>query len=87
MNWLREVFSENGQGSFSRLASALHTMGGLGWITHFVVHTHQLPDAVTLGGIAAFTVAPYAANKAAGAISSFSNGNGNGVTKPNTATS
>jgi len=72
MSWLREVFSEDGQGSFSRLASGFHTVGALGWITHFVVHTHTLPDPGTVAGLAAFVTAPYASGKISSAISAFS---------------
>ena len=73
MSWLREAFSENGQGSASRLMFFLHSCASLGWGTHFVVHTHTIPDAATLAGLAAFAVAPYASNKMASAISSFGN--------------
>lgn len=67
MFW-REVFSEGGQGSFSRVASGFHTIGALAWISHYVVHTHALPDALTLGGLASFVIAPYGANKVASAF-------------------
>lgn len=73
MSWLREVFSEDGQGSFSRVAAAFHTSAVLGWGFQFVHFHHVIPDPVTLTAMSAFAVAPYAANKAAGAISSFSN--------------
>ena len=73
MSWLREVFSDGGQGSASRVMLFLHSMAAIGWGSHFVYHTHTIPDVTTLGGLAAFAVAPYAANKTAEAISSFGN--------------
>jgi hypothetical protein len=82
MGWVRQVFSENGQGSWSRVQSAMHMVGCMGWVTHFVVHTHTLPDAMTLTGLTAFVTAPYAAGKAAGALSTFSNGNGHNDKAP-----
>jgi hypothetical protein len=66
--FLREVFSEEGQGSFSRVASGLHVVAGLAWVSHFVWHTHVLPDAATMAGLSAFVVAPYGANKFANAF-------------------
>jgi len=69
MSFLREVFSEDGQGSFSRVASGFHVAAALGWITHVVWHTHALPDPAALAAIAGFVVAPYGANKLAGALS------------------
>lgn len=71
MAFIREVFSEGGIGSFSRVASAFHTVAALSWITHFVMHTHTLPDAATVTGLAAFTTSPYAASKISNAVSSF----------------
>lgn len=69
----RSVFSESdGSGSFSRIASGLHSVAGLGWITHVVAHTHAIPDPTVLVGVAAFVTAPYAANKVSNAVSSFS---------------
>lgn len=79
MSFWREVFSEGGQGSFSRVASGFHTAGALAWISHFVMHTHSLPDATTLTGLAAFVISPYGASKVSGAISSFGS---NGASKP-----
>lgn len=72
MSWLREVFSENGQGSFSRVASAFHTAAAILWGCQFT-HAHgAIPDPATLVALAGFAAAPYAAGKAASAISSFS---------------
>jgi hypothetical protein len=73
MSWLREVFSEDGQGSFSRVAAAFHTSSVLAWGFQYVHFHHIIPDPVTLTALSAFAVAPYAANKAASAISSLSN--------------
>lgn len=76
--FLREVFSENGVGSFSRVASGLHMVAGITWISHVVWHSHALPDIGALGGVTAFVASPYAANKISNAIA----GNRAGDAKP-----
>lgn len=63
MSFFREVFSEDGEGSASRVMMLVHGLAGIGWITHVVVHSHTVPDAATLAGVTAFSSAPYAINK------------------------
>ena len=71
MSFLREVFSEDGQGSFSRVASGFHTIGVLSWISHFVWIHGAIPDSVTMLALGGFATVHYAANKTANAISTF----------------
>lgn len=73
MSFLREVFSEDGQGSASRVMMAFHACFVGVWGTLFVHHAHAIPDAVTMSGLTAFVAAPYALNKAHAAITSFAN--------------
>jgi uncharacterized membrane protein YbhN (UPF0104 family) len=64
---IKQAFSENdGTVSSARLLTALCTLASLVWISYIVYHTCALPDAVTLGGTTAFSVAHYAANKLTG---------------------
>jgi len=46
-------------------------MAGLTWGSQYVWWHHAFPDGATLCALAAFITAPYAANKAASAVSSF----------------
>ena len=71
----RSVFSDGGEGSWSRIQTALHAGAVLAWITGFLYHAHfgTLPDITTLGGLSAFSIAPYAAGRAADAVSNFGN--------------
>lgn len=62
MSFLREAFSEDGQGSASRLMMGFHALVGAVAILHVVFHNHALPDAVTLAGVTGFVTAPYAIN-------------------------
>ena len=68
MSFLREVFSDGGQGSASRVMMFLHGLVGGGAIIHVVHHTHALPDAVSVAGITGFVTAPYALNVAKNAV-------------------
>lgn len=75
MGFFREVFSEDGQGSASRVMMGLHAIAGVAFIAHVVIHNHAIPDAVTMSGLTAFVVAPYAVNKAHAAITAFTPNN------------
>ena len=69
---VHELFSEPGpQGtvSWGRVASAVSLVGAMVWVTHIVLTMHSLP---AFDGITAFVLAPYAANKTAAAVQSFS---------------
>lgn len=69
---LHELFSEpgpNGTVSWGRVASAVSLVGAMVWITHIVLTLHSLP---AFDGITAFVLAPYAANKTATVVQSFS---------------
>lgn len=73
MTFLREIFSEDdGQGSCSRVMMFLHAIAAIGWGTHYVVHTHTIPDPTTMAGLTGFITAPYAVNKMHAAVTAFS---------------
>lgn len=74
MSFLREVFSEEGQGSASRVMMAYHALIGSIAVLHVAIHGHILPDAVTMAGVTAFVSAPYAINKMGSAIAAFAPG-------------
>jgi hypothetical protein len=42
--FLKEVFSEDGQGSFSRIASGFIVLATCGWVTYVVARTRTIPD-------------------------------------------
>lgn len=72
LNFIKSIFSEDdGTGSASRLLLVLHSLVGCAWGTHVVVHTHTLPDAVSMAGVTAFVTAPYAVNKIHSAVTAF----------------
>jgi hypothetical protein len=69
---VREIHSEpgpNGTLSWGRCASTGMLVAVLIFIGHIVFHSHVLPD---LAGASAFAVSPYAANRVATAVQSFS---------------
>ena len=73
MNFIRQVFSEDDdRGSCSRVMMALHALAAIGWGTHFVIHSHAIPDPVTMAGLTGFITAPYAVNKFHAAVTAFS---------------
>ena len=81
MSFLREVFSDGGTGSASRVMTGVHTVTAcvcLGFVVH---KSGVIPDALTLGGLGAFSTIHYAVNAAKNAISAFSKG-ANGANPP-----
>jgi hypothetical protein len=62
MGFFREVFSEDGQGSASRVMMGLHALVGSAAFLYLVHKNHAVPE--NLGLVTAFVVAPYALNKA-----------------------
>jgi hypothetical protein len=69
---VREVHSEPGPSgtlSWGRCASTGTLVAVLIFVGHIVFRTHTLPD---LAGASGFAVAPFAANKIATAVQSFS---------------
>ncbi len=82
MSFLREVFSDGGSASASRLLMAYHALIGTAWVSFIVWKNHALPDAVTLAGITAFVVAPYGINAFKGAVMAFSPNGGKGAPSP-----
>lgn len=69
MSFQKSVFSEGDQGSASRVLTAITVSVSCGCLIHVVMHTHAIPDALTMGGLAAFATAPYALNQAKNALS------------------
>lgn len=71
-SFLREVFSEDGEGSYSRCAAGAIVAATIAWVSHVVWKTGALPD---LTGPSAFIVttvtAHYGVNKASDIISAF----------------
>ena len=59
------TFLQESDGSYSwaRIAACFTLLTSIWALTHVVLKTHALPDAVTLGGLSAFGITPYAANK------------------------
>jgi len=62
-DFIKQAFMDSGVPSSSRLLSAVCSFASIGWITHIVMHTHAMPDVATLGGVTAFSVAHYSANR------------------------
>lgn len=81
--WLREVFSENGRGSFSRVASGMHAVAGFAVLFYLVWHSRTWPSMSDWTGLSMFISTPYAANKISNAISSLG-GSGSTDGKPST---
>lgn len=77
--FLKSVFSEDGQGSYSRFASGAIVFSTLGWITYLVIKHGALPD---LSGPALFIgagSAVYGVNKAEAIVGALKgNGGKNG---------
>jgi hypothetical protein len=72
--FLREVFSEGGQGSFSRVIQGLIVLSTCGWVTYVVLRTRAIPD---LGGPATFVGAGslhYMTNKLPDIMNAFKGG-------------
>lgn len=66
LNFLKAVFSESGEGSFSRVASAFLCMFACGWVSSIVYHNHKLPDPSELLALGAFVSLFYGINKGTG---------------------
>jgi hypothetical protein len=61
MKFLRQIFSESGEASFSRLSSFLALAAACTWVTKIVWTTHQLPH---LEGLVLFISTLYGLGKA-----------------------
>jgi hypothetical protein len=69
---IREIHSEpgpNGTLSWGRIAATASLVAAIVWVSHLVFRSGTLPS---LDGISGFVVAPYAANRVATAVQSFS---------------
>ncbi len=60
-NFLRQLFSESGEASFSRTGSFLALAASCAWVTQIVWTTHQLPS---LEGLTLFISTLYGLGKA-----------------------
>lgn len=68
MNFLGGLLASDRDPNSPQLAhvlSALFSLASVAWGTHYVIHTHTLPDAVTLGGLGAFSTVHYAVGRLA----------------------
>lgn len=74
MVFIRETFSEGGTGSFARVASGFTVAASITALLFQTFHLGHAPDAVTVGGLAAFAIAPYSASRAAAAVQAKFNG-------------
>lgn len=80
-NFWRQVFSESGEGSSSRVFTGFLIMAAVAWVTMLVYWNHALPD---LAGLTLFIGSIYGINKGFNTIEAFKkNNNTNGNTPPN----
>jgi hypothetical protein len=63
MQFLKDMFSGSSAASFGRGATLLTTLTGCWALIHIVLHTHALPDPLTLAAHAAWMTSPYSINK------------------------
>lgn len=75
LTFLAGAFSEDNHPSSSRLMCAATVTTACVGLLHVVWHAGSIPDALTLGGLAAFAVCPYAVNQTKNAVTSFSKPN------------
>lgn len=66
--WLKNVFSDNGSPSASRLLTLPHSLVACGCLIYVCAKTHMMPDGMTLTGLGAFATAHYAVNRATNAF-------------------
>lgn len=59
--FLRQLFSESGEASYSRIGSFLALLFACGWVSVIVYKTHALPE---LQGLALFVATLYGLGKA-----------------------
>lgn len=68
--FLKDVFSESGAGSASRVMMALHAVAGIGFVAHHLAHGHALAE-VPWAGLTTFVATPYALNQGKSMIAAF----------------
>lgn len=64
MNVLSAWKESDGSWSWARLGATATLTVGCWSLIHVVLKTHAIPDVATLGGLSAFSIAPYGVNKA-----------------------
>jgi len=69
--FIREVFSEDGQGSFSRVIQGFIVLATCGWVTHVVARTHAIPDLTSPSMFIGAGSLHYVANKVPDMLSAF----------------
>ena len=70
-NFARQVFSECGEGSFSRCATAFLILASVAWVSYALVAKHELPDLSTLTGLSLLIGTPYGLNQAKNVAETF----------------
>ncbi len=68
ISFLREVFSEDGQGSFSRVIQGFIVVMTCSWVTYVVLRTRAIPDLTTPAVFIGAGGLNYMAGKAAAAV-------------------
>lgn len=73
--FLREVFSEDGRGSFSRVIQGFIVVMTCSWVTYIVIRTRTIPDLTTPAVFVGAGSLHYMTNQAAGIVSAFKGNN------------
>ena len=69
--FFKEVFSEGGQGSFSRVIQGFIVVMTCSWVTYVVFRTRAIPDLTTPAMFIGAGSLHYMTNQAAGIVSAF----------------
>jgi hypothetical protein len=72
LKFLREVFSESGEGSYSRCAAGAIVVATITWVSYVVFRTKAIPDLTgPLSFMSSGVAVHYGTNKAADIIAAF----------------
>jgi hypothetical protein len=64
MTFWREVFSDNGTPSASRILMLVHSLGAIALMGNFSYHSHgAIPDLGTITALGGWATAPYIVNR------------------------
>ena len=72
--FLTFLAESDGMYSWGRVAGLISLFTSCGCLLYVVLKTHQIPDVATLGGLAAFAIAPFASSKGIAALAKPSAG-------------